>query len=135
MVVRYGWRNRSLEKLYLPYCSISRRWKPLGTPRPSPSRSRRSRSRSEIPPVSPKPGVAGAAMRRSSGQLSTGPRCRRKVVILAFPLLLLASFTPVSFAQAADDAAAVEQQRVLAIETKLNELNDTLSQTEKMLEK
>jgi uncharacterized coiled-coil protein SlyX len=74
-------------------------------------------------------------MRRSSGQLSTGPRCRRKVVILAFPLLLLASFTPVSFAQAADDATAAEQQRVVAIETKLNELNDALSQTEKMLEK
>jgi uncharacterized coiled-coil protein SlyX len=74
-------------------------------------------------------------MRRSSGQLSTGPRCRRNVVILAFPLLLLASFTPVSFAQAADDASAAEQQRVVAIETKLNELNDALSQTEKMLEK
>ena len=74
-------------------------------------------------------------MRRSSGQLSTGPRCRRDVVILAFPLLLLASFTPVSFAQAADDATAAEQQRVVAIETKLNELNDALSQTEKMLEK
>ena len=74
-------------------------------------------------------------MRRSSGQLSTGPRCRRRVVILAFPLLLLASFTPVSFAQAADDATAAEQQRVVAIETKLNELNDALSQTEKMLEK
>jgi uncharacterized coiled-coil protein SlyX len=74
-------------------------------------------------------------MRRSSGQLSTGPRCRRRVVILAFPLLLLASFAPVSFAQAADEATAAEQQRVVAIETKLNELNDALSQTEKMLEK
>jgi uncharacterized coiled-coil protein SlyX len=74
-------------------------------------------------------------MRRSSGQLSTGPRCRRKVVILALPILLLASFTPVSFAQTADDASAAEQQRVVAIETKLNELNDALSQTEKMLEK
>jgi uncharacterized coiled-coil protein SlyX len=74
-------------------------------------------------------------MRRSSGQLSTGPRCRRRLVILGFPLLLLASFTPVSFAQAADDATAAEQQRVVAIETKLNELNDALSQTEKMLEK
>src|SRR5450631_756796 len=74
-------------------------------------------------------------MRRSSGQLSMGPRCRRKVVILGFPILLLASFTPVSFAQAADDATAAEQQRVVAIETKLNELNDALSQTEKMLEK
>lgn len=74
-------------------------------------------------------------MRRSSGQLSTGPRCRRKVVILAFPLLLLASFTPVSFAQGADGASAAEQQRVVAIENKLNELNDALSQTEKMLEK
>ncbi len=74
-------------------------------------------------------------MRRSSGQLSTGPRCRRKVVILAFSLLLLASFAPASFAAAADDAAAAEQQRVAAIETKLNELNDALSQTEKMLEK
>jgi uncharacterized coiled-coil protein SlyX len=74
-------------------------------------------------------------MRRSSGQLSTGPRCRRKVVILAFPLLFLASFTPVSFAQAADNATAAEQQRVAAIEAKLNELNDALSQTEKMLDK
>ncbi len=74
-------------------------------------------------------------MRRSSGQLSTGPRCRRRVVILAFSLLLLASFTPTSFAQATDDATAAEQQRVAAIETKLNELNDALSQTEKMLEK
>jgi uncharacterized coiled-coil protein SlyX len=74
-------------------------------------------------------------MRRSSGQLSTGPRCRRRVVILAFPLLFLASFTPVSLAQAADGATAAEQQRVAAIETKLNELNDALSQTEKMLEK
>jgi uncharacterized coiled-coil protein SlyX len=54
---------------------------------------------------------------------------------LAFPLLLLASFTPVSFAQAADGATSAEQQRVVAIETKLNELNDALSQTEKMLEK
>jgi uncharacterized coiled-coil protein SlyX len=74
-------------------------------------------------------------MRRSSGQLSTGPRYRRRVVILAFSLLLLASLTPISFAQAADDATAAEQQRVVAIETKLNELNDALSQTEKMLEK
>jgi uncharacterized coiled-coil protein SlyX len=74
-------------------------------------------------------------MRRSSGQLSTGPRCRRRVVFLAFPLLLLASFTHIIFAQAADDATAAEQQRVVAIETKLNELNDALSQTEKMLEK
>src|ERR1700688_4946940 len=74
-------------------------------------------------------------MRRSSGQLSPGPRCRRRVVILAFALLLLASLTPVSFAQAADEATAAEQQRVVAIETKLNELNDALSQTEKMLEK
>jgi hypothetical protein len=74
-------------------------------------------------------------MRRSSGQPSTGPRCRREVVILAFPLLLLASFTPAAFAQAANDAATADQQRVVAIETKLNELNDALSQTEKMLEK
>jgi len=74
-------------------------------------------------------------MRRSSGQLSTGPRCRRRVVILAFPLLLLSSFAPASFAQAADDATSAEQQRVAAIETKLNELNDALSQTEKLLEK
>src|ERR1700753_2038218 len=74
-------------------------------------------------------------MRRSPGQLSTGPRCRRRVVILAFPLLLLSSFAPVSFAQAADGATAAEQQRVAAIETKLNELNDSLSQTEKLLEK
>jgi uncharacterized coiled-coil protein SlyX len=54
---------------------------------------------------------------------------------LAFPLLLLASFAPVSFAQAAGDTTAADQQRVAAIETKLNELNDALSQTEKMLEK
>jgi hypothetical protein len=74
-------------------------------------------------------------MRRSSGQLSTGPSCRRRVVILAFPLLLLASVTPVTFAQAADGATAAEQQRVAAIETKLSELNDALSQTEQMLEK
>ncbi len=54
---------------------------------------------------------------------------------MAFDLLLLASFAPVSLAQAADDATAADQQRVVAIETKLNELNDALSQTEKMLEK
>ncbi len=74
-------------------------------------------------------------MRRLSGQPSTGPRCRRGVVILAFPLLLLASFAPIALAQAADGAATAEQQRVAAIETKLNELNDALSQTERMLEK
>ena len=74
-------------------------------------------------------------MRRSSGQLSTGPRCRRRVVILASSLFLAASLSPISFAQAADDTTAAEQQRVLAIETKLNELNDALGQTEKMLEK
>jgi uncharacterized coiled-coil protein SlyX len=74
-------------------------------------------------------------MRRSSGQLFTGPRCRREVVILAFQLVLLASFTPASFAQSVNDATAADQQRVVAIETKLNELNDALSQTEKMLEK
>ena len=50
-------------------------------------------------------------------------------------LLFLASFAPASFAQAADDASSADQQRVAAIETKLNELNEALSQTEKMLEK
>jgi uncharacterized coiled-coil protein SlyX len=42
---------------------------------------------------------------------------------------------PISFAQSADGTTVAEQQRVAAIETKLNELNDALSQTEKMLEK
>jgi uncharacterized coiled-coil protein SlyX len=53
---------------------------------------------------------------------------------LAFPILWLAFFNRASLAQAANDATTADQQRV-AIETKLNELNDALSQTEKMLEK
>jgi uncharacterized coiled-coil protein SlyX len=44
-------------------------------------------------------------------------------------------FTPRSIAQVANDTTAADQQRMVAIETKLNELNDALSQTEKMLEK
>ena len=50
-------------------------------------------------------------------------------------LLLLALFAPASFAQTANDATPADQERVVAIETKLNELNDALIQTEKMLEK
>jgi uncharacterized coiled-coil protein SlyX len=74
-------------------------------------------------------------MRRSSGQLSTGPRYRRECAFLAFDLLLLALFTPGSFAQVANDSTSADQQQMVAIEAKLNELNEALSQTEKMLEK
>src|SRR5271156_951833 len=66
-------------------------------------------------------------MRRLSGQLSTGARCRR--AFLAFALIL--SSTPA----VAQDASSTDQQRMVAIEGKLDELNEALSQTEKMLEK
>src|SRR6202035_429653 len=74
-------------------------------------------------------------MRRSSGQLSTGPSYRSQFSILAFDLLLLALFAPASLAQTANNVTAADQERVVAIETKLNELHDALTQTEKMLEK
>src|SRR5580704_11744 len=74
-------------------------------------------------------------MRRSSGQLSTGLSYRSQFVILAFDLVLLAFFAPASLAQTANNGTAADQERVVAIETKLNELNDALTQTEQMLEK
>ncbi len=71
-------------------------------------------------------------MRRSSGQLSIGSSYGSQFFILA---LLLAFYSPASFGQTANDATPADQERVVAIETKLNELNDALVQTEKMLEK
>lgn len=93
-----------------------------------------------MPSMPSKPGVEGAAMRRSSGRLSTGAGCRREPAILAFGLILsmfssTAFFTPRSIAQAADGSTSTDQQRMVAIETRLNELTEALSQTEKMLEK
>lgn len=68
-------------------------------------------------------------MRRLSGQLSTGASCRRVSAFLAFALIL--SSTPA----VAQDSGSNDQQRMVAIEAKLDELNEALSQTEKMLEK
>ncbi len=68
-------------------------------------------------------------MRRLSGQLSTGARCRRVPACLAFALIWP------STAALAQDASSTDQQQMVAIEAKLDELNQALSQTEKMLEK
>ncbi|HTZ57400.1 MAG TPA: hypothetical protein VMB49_04850 [Acidobacteriaceae bacterium] len=67
-------------------------------------------------------------MRRSSGQLTAGATRRCLVAALAFSL---------SYSSApafADDSASTDQQRMVAIESKLDELNAALVQTEKMLE-
>jgi hypothetical protein len=68
-------------------------------------------------------------MRRFSGRLSTCPRYRRLCAVLALGLIVP------SLPAVANDANSADQQRVAAIEAKLDELNEALSQTEKMLEK
>ncbi len=68
-------------------------------------------------------------MRRFSGRLSTCAEYRRLCAVLAFGLIVS------SMPAVADDASSADQQRVAAIEAKLDELNEALSQTEKMLEK
>ena len=69
-------------------------------------------------------------MRRFSGRLST---CAE--ISASMRCLGLWSDCVRSIPAVADDANSADQQRVAAIEAKLDELNEALSQTEKMLEK
>jgi hypothetical protein len=68
-------------------------------------------------------------MRALSGQLSPGASSR---YASTFFVLLLS--LPGAFAQVVDNQGSPDQQKVVAIETRLNQLTETLSQTEKMLE-
>ncbi len=68
-------------------------------------------------------------MRPLSGRLSTGARCRRECTFLALGLIL--SSTPAL----ANDSSSTEQQQMAAIETRLNDLNEALTQTQQLLEK
>jgi F0F1-type ATP synthase membrane subunit b/b' len=74
-------------------------------------------------------------MRPLSGQLSPGASSRYASAFLVLLMLLPGALALKSFAQVVDDRSSPDQQQVVAIETRLDQLTETLSQTEKMLEK
>src|SRR5271168_2445082 len=73
-------------------------------------------------------------MRPRSGHLCLRTRYLGGWRALAFGLLMPVFGAQVSFAQAADHPGSPNQQQVVAIENRLNQLTETLSQTEKMLD-
>jgi hypothetical protein len=73
-------------------------------------------------------------MRPLSGKLSPGASSRHGFTFFVSLMLLPGAVAPKSFAQVVDNQGSPDRQQVVAIETRLNQLTETLSQTEKMLD-
>jgi hypothetical protein len=73
-------------------------------------------------------------MRPLSGQLSPGASSRDGFTFFVLLMLLPGALALKSSAQVVDNQSSPDKQQVVAIETRLNQLTETLSQTEKMLE-
>src|SRR5580698_2415647 len=73
-------------------------------------------------------------MRPLSGQPSPGASSRYASTFFVLLLSLPGVIPLTSFAQVVNNQGSPDQQKVVAIETRLNQLTETLSQTEKMLD-